>query len=154
MLSNRRWTAIALTLLTVALVLSFLVYKPAPLNVVRARLVFTVETISLYPFVADGQQKTDFEATVRYSNQGPVGVELDLVLVAALSEEGGTLFDAMSDWSFSMENGEARTMLFDGTLGGSWETAVFRVKVGYHDVFRSYRITDVFSPGESLTLEV
>ncbi len=143
-----------MSVLAAALVLA-LIFTPAPLNVLKARLVFTVESVSLEPVTVDGEERTHFQALIRYENLGPVKVEtLYNLLVAALSEEEGILFDTMNDYSSAIENGEVRTLVFDAPLIGSWDTAVFWVKVSVHDIFRSYQRIGYFWLDEPLILEV
>ena len=154
MLLKRHWIPVLTSVLAAALVLA-LVFTPAPLNVLKARLLFTVESVSLEPVTVDGEERTHFQAIIRYENLGPVKVEtLYNLLVAALSEEEGILFDTMNDYSSAIENGEVRTLVFDGPLTGSWDTAVFWVKVSVHDIFRSYQRIGYFWLDQPLILEV
>ncbi len=154
MLLKRHWIPVLTSVLAAALVLA-LVFTPAPLNVLKARLLFTVESVSLEPVTVDGEERTHFQAVIRYENLGPVKVEtLYNLLVAALSEEEGILFDTMNDYSSAIENGEVRILVFDGPLTGSWDTAVFWVKVSVHDIFRSYQRIGYFWLDQPLILEV
>ena len=139
----------------VALFVLSLLFAPAPLNLLKARLLFTVEDISFKPILVDGEERTAFTATVQFENLGPVRIEtLYNLLIAALSEEGGVQFDTMNDFSSAIENGEVRTLVFDGQLIGSWDTAVFWVKVSVHDIFRSYQRIGYFWLDQPLILEV
>ncbi len=154
MLSKRLWIPILASGLAAVLVLALL-FTPAPLNIVPARLSFTVENASLEPIVVDGDERTHFQALIRYENQGPVRIEtIHNLLLAALSEEGGILFDTMNDDPSALERGEVRTVAFDSQVTGFWDSAILWVKVSVHDVFGSYQLTGYFWLDQQLILEV
>jgi hypothetical protein len=132
-----------------------LIFTPAPLNVLRARLAFTVESASFDAIMVDGDERTLFQALIRYENLGPVRIEtIHNLLFAALSEEGGILFDTMNDYSSAMESGEVRTIAFDSQVTGSWDSAVLWVKVSVHDVFGSSETMGYFWLDQPLSLEI
>ncbi len=154
MLSKRLWIPIVASGIAAVLALAVL-FTPAPLNVLRARLAFSVESVSFDAIMVDGDERTHFQALIRYENLGPVKVEtMHNLLFAALSEEGGILFDTMNDYSSAMENGEVRTIAFDSQVTGFWDSAVVWVKVSVHDVFGSSETTGYFWLDQPLTLEI
>jgi hypothetical protein len=138
------------TFLALALVLA-----PAPLNILRANLAFTVESASLDPVVVDGDERTHFQALIRFENLGPVRVEtIHNLLFAAFSEERGILFDTRNDDSSALESGEVHTVAFDSQVTGFWDSAVLWVKVSVHDVFGSYQVMGYFWSDQPLILEI
>ncbi len=153
-LLKRHWVPILMSVLAAALVLA-LIFTPAPLNIVPARLSFTVESASLDPVIVDGDERTHFQALIRFENLGPLRVEtIHNLLFAALSEEGGILFDTMNDHSSALDSGEVRTVAFDSQVTGVWDSAVLWVKVSVHDVFGSSQLTGYFWLDQQLILEV
>ena len=154
MLSRRVWIPFLASGLAAVLALALL-FTPAPLNLLQARLAFTVESVSFDAVIVDGDERTLFQALIRYENLGPVRIEtIHNLLFAALSEEGGILFDTMNDYSSAMESGEVRTIAFDSQVTGFWDSAVLWVKVSVHDVFGSSETMGYFWLDQPLSLEI
>ncbi len=153
-LLKRHWVPILMSAVAAALVLAVVV-TPAPLNLLRARLSFTVESVSFDAVIVDGDERTHFQASISYENLGPVKVEtMHNLLFAALSEEGGILFDTMNDYSSAMESGEVRTIAFNSQVTGFWDSAMLWVKASVHDVFGSSDTTGYFWLDRPLILEI